>query len=86
MSTKERKRKSAKERKRAQKGAKERKRAPPRRNCKRPGLKQPGLGTPNLSEEMRHTTFCFRCGGQKVCVGKLYALFLSPFKFWGRGS
>ena len=46
MSAKERKRKSAKECKRAQKCAKERKKALPRKNCKRPGLKQPGLGTP----------------------------------------
>ena len=44
---KERKRKSAKERKGAQKGAQERKRALPGQNCKQPGLKQPGLGTPN---------------------------------------
>ena len=36
---------SAKERKR--KGAKERKRALLRENCKQPGLKPPGLGTPN---------------------------------------
>ena len=28
--------------------AKERKRALPRKNCKRPGLKQPGLGTPDM--------------------------------------
>ena len=53
MNAKERKRaqKSAKERKtqvckRAQKGAKGRKRALPRKNCKQPGFKQPGLGTP----------------------------------------
>ena len=39
--------KSAKERKRAQRGANERKRALPRKNCKQPGLKQPGLGTPD---------------------------------------
>ena len=46
MNAKERKRKSANARKRAQKGAKERKRALPRKNCKQPGLKPPGLGTP----------------------------------------
>ena len=46
MSAKERKRKSAKECKRAQKGANERKGALPRKNCKQPGLKQPGLGIP----------------------------------------
>ena len=38
MSAKERKRESAKERKRE--SAKGRKRAPPRKNCKQPGLKQ----------------------------------------------
>ena len=44
MSAKERKRKSAKERKREQqKGAKERKRALPRKS-----RKQPGLGTPKI--------------------------------------
>ena len=42
MSAKERKRKSATERRRAQEGAKECKRALPRKNCKQPGLKQPG--------------------------------------------
>ena len=47
MSAKERKRKSAETRKRAPKGARERKRALPRKNCKQPGFKQPGLGTPN---------------------------------------
>ena len=46
MSAKERKRKCAKVRKRAQKCTKERKRALTRKNCKQPGLKQPGLGTP----------------------------------------
>ena len=50
MSAKECKRKSAKERARVQKGAEERKRALPRKNCKQPGLKQPGLGTPNESQ------------------------------------
>ena len=45
MSAKERKRKSTKAR--AQKGTKERKRAFPLTNCRQPGLKQPGLGTPN---------------------------------------
>ena len=49
MSVKEGKRKSAKEHKWAQKGEKERKRALPRKNCTQPGLKQPGLGTPNFS-------------------------------------
>ena len=47
MSAKERKRKSTKGRKRAQKGAKERKSALLCKNCKQPGLKQPGLGTPS---------------------------------------
>ena len=42
MSAKERKRKSAKERKG---GANVRKRALLRKKCKQPGLKQPGLGT-----------------------------------------
>ena len=46
MSTKERKRKFAKEHKRAQKGAKEGKGALPPPKCEQPGLKQPGLGTP----------------------------------------
>ena len=47
MSVKEHKHKSAKkERKGEQKGAKERKRVLPHKNCKQPGLKQPGLGTP----------------------------------------
>ena len=38
--------------KRAQKCANERKRALPRKNCKQPGLKQPGLGTPKPRENM----------------------------------
>ena len=46
MRAKERKRKSAKERKRSQRGAKECKRALPRKKCKPPGLKHPGLGAP----------------------------------------
>ena len=49
MSTKERKRKSVNERERAQKGAKECKRALLCKNCKQPGLKLPGLGTPNYN-------------------------------------
>ena len=53
MSAKERKCKSAKQRKRAQKGAKECKRMLPRKNCKQPGLKQPGLGTPKSQENCR---------------------------------
>ena len=44
----ERKRAQTQIRKRAQKGAKGCKRALPRRNCKQPGLKQSGLGTPHL--------------------------------------
>ena len=52
VSAKERKRKSAKERK-CQKGANERKRALPRKYCKQPGLKQPGLGTPNNQDLTR---------------------------------
>ena len=45
MSAKERRRESAKRAQLAQNGAKERKRALPRKSCKQPGLKQPGLGT-----------------------------------------
>ena len=42
----ERKRAQTQVRKRVQKSAKGRKRALPRKICKQPGLKQPGLGTP----------------------------------------
>ena len=47
MCAEERKQAQRQVRKRAKKSAKGRKRAHPRQNCKQPGLKQPGLGTPD---------------------------------------
>ena len=52
--------KHANERKRVQKGAKERK------NCKRPGVKQPGLGTPKQKLRERNSGEKLRRHGQKT--------------------
>ena len=51
--------KGTKECKRAQKSAKERKRALPLKNCKQPGLKQPGLlGTPEVGHRVTDLQVC----------------------------
>ena len=74
----ERKRKraqeGAKERKRVQEGAKERKRALPRTACTQPGLKQPGLGTPNKKRcpGPRYPTGLPPNSGQKACFARAW--------------
>ena len=63
----ERKRAQTQVHKRVQKGAKECKRALARKNRKQPGLKQPGLGTPNTRNLAHKASYQSRTKSYKNC-------------------